>query len=373
MKIFILFSFAFACSFMKIVVSNANPVSYEAIFNFGDSISDTGNAATYNPAMPSNSPYGSTYFKHPSGRMSDGRLIIDFIAEAYGLPMLPAYLNLTKEQDIRKGVNFAYAGATALSENFFLQKQVNIPVAAAYSLNVQLDWFKKLKSSLCQNKEECDNLFKKSLFIVGEIGGNDINALIPYKNITALQELVPPIVEEITNITTKLIEEGAVELAVPGNFPIGCNSGVLTIVNSDKNDDYDQFGCLTSYNDFIENYNEQIKKAIDILRQKNSQVKIIYFDYYGAAKRLFQAPQEYGFPSERKETFKACCGKGEPYNVDINIFCGSPASITCSDPSKHINWDGVHFTEAAYKQIAKGILEGSFANPPLRSPPIKIE
>jgi hypothetical protein len=29
--------------------------------------------------MPSNSPYGSTYFKHPAGRLSNGRLIIDFI------------------------------------------------------------------------------------------------------------------------------------------------------------------------------------------------------------------------------------------------------------------------------------------------------
>ena len=79
MKIFILFSITFAYGFLGNVVSNANPHPYEAIFNFGDSISDTGNAATYHPKMPTNSPYGSTYFKHPSGRKSNGRLIIDFI------------------------------------------------------------------------------------------------------------------------------------------------------------------------------------------------------------------------------------------------------------------------------------------------------
>ncbi|XP_027337817.1 GDSL esterase/lipase At5g45910-like [Abrus precatorius] len=243
---------------------------------------------------------------------------------------------------------------------------------SCFFINVQLDWFKKIKPSLCQNKEECKDLFKKSLFLVGEIGGNDINALLPYKNITKLRELVPLIIEAITNTTTKIIEEGAVEVVVPGNFPIGCNFAVLTIMNSDNINDYDQFGCLTAYNTFIEYYNGQLKQAIETLGQKNPQVNIIYFDYYGAAKRLFQAPQQYGFSSDKKETLRACCGKGEPYNVDINIFCGSAASTVCSDPSKHINWDGAHFTEAAYRQIAKGLVEGPFANPSLKSPRSKI-
>lgn len=78
MKFLILFSLTFI---FRNVLSNVNPLPYEAIFNFGDSISDTGNEATLHPPMPSNSPYGSTYFKHPSGRLSNGRLIIDFIGK----------------------------------------------------------------------------------------------------------------------------------------------------------------------------------------------------------------------------------------------------------------------------------------------------
>lgn len=79
MNIFTLFFITFTCGFLQNVVSNANPLSYEAFFNFGDSISDTGNAAFVYGPMPNPIPYGSTYFKHPSGRMSNGRLIIDFI------------------------------------------------------------------------------------------------------------------------------------------------------------------------------------------------------------------------------------------------------------------------------------------------------
>ncbi|KAG4996416.1 hypothetical protein JHK82_027222 [Glycine max] len=372
MNIFIIFSITFACGVFGNVNSNVNPLPYEAIFNFGDSISDTGNAAAYHHVpKDGKSPYGSTYFKHPSGRLSNGRLIIDFITEAYGLPMLPAYLDLTKGQNIRHGVNFAFAGAGALDMNYFIKNRLKAP-ATNNSLSVQLDWFKKLKPSLCKNKKECNNYFKKSLFIVGEIGGNDINALISYNNISKLREIVPPMIEEITKATIALIEEGAVEVVVPGNFPIGCNSGVLTVVNSGNKDDYDQFGCLAAYNVFIKYYNWRLNQAIEALRQQKNHVKIIYFDYYGDARRLFQAPQKYGFSSSKNETFRACCGTGEPYNVDEHAPCGSLTSTICSDPSKHINWDGAHFTEEAYKLIAKGLVEGPFASSSLKSPLFKI-
>lgn len=55
---------------------------YTSIFSFGDSLADTGNMLL-SGALPfpsiSNLPYGMTYFHHPTGRCSDGRLIADFI------------------------------------------------------------------------------------------------------------------------------------------------------------------------------------------------------------------------------------------------------------------------------------------------------
>ncbi|KAI9395040.1 hypothetical protein POPTR_005G177900v4 [Populus trichocarpa] len=62
-----------------------NPISalksceFPAIFNFGDSNSDTGGFVASFPPLNS-SPYGETYFQMPAGRFSDGRLIIDFVA-----------------------------------------------------------------------------------------------------------------------------------------------------------------------------------------------------------------------------------------------------------------------------------------------------
>lgn len=51
--------------------------SFPAIYNFGDSNSDTG---SYSAAVLAvREPCGETFFGKPVGRVCDGRLIIDFI------------------------------------------------------------------------------------------------------------------------------------------------------------------------------------------------------------------------------------------------------------------------------------------------------
>lgn len=58
---------------------------YSSIYNFGDSLSDTGNLLQFwlsehnEIAHFGFPPYGETYFHAPTGRCSNGRLIIDFI------------------------------------------------------------------------------------------------------------------------------------------------------------------------------------------------------------------------------------------------------------------------------------------------------
>lgn len=52
-----------------------------ALFNFGDSTSDTGGIhASFPSSTPAESlPYGETYFGKAGVRYSDGRLLIDFV------------------------------------------------------------------------------------------------------------------------------------------------------------------------------------------------------------------------------------------------------------------------------------------------------
>lgn len=91
-----------------------------------------------------------------------------------------------------------------------------------------------------------------------------------------------------------LIEEGAVELVVPGNFPIGCSAVYLTLNPSTNKADYDRNGCLKAPNAFAKYHNNKLKAALVGLRVKYPHAKIIYADYYSAAMRFYHSPRHHG-------------------------------------------------------------------------------
>lgn len=79
---------SFFCSYMLLShlhLTTLNPTAFAledcqfpAVFNLGDSNSDTGGLAA-SSLVASTPPYGETFFGMPEGRFSDGRLIIDFL------------------------------------------------------------------------------------------------------------------------------------------------------------------------------------------------------------------------------------------------------------------------------------------------------
>ncbi|KAF3328485.1 GDSL esterase/lipase [Carex littledalei] len=174
---------------------------FTRIFCFGDSISDTGNylksiGDSYNPV--SNLPYGETYFGRPTGRYSDGRLILDFIAEAYGLPFIPPYLSGESTENFLHGVNFAVAGATALDNSFF--ESMGIKVSwTNYLLGAQLEWFKKLLPSIFEEPGCDSSVLSSALFVVGEIGGNDYNhPFFEGRTLDEVRTFVPDVIRAIS-------------------------------------------------------------------------------------------------------------------------------------------------------------------------------
>ncbi|XBJ17913.1 hypothetical protein VPH35_009217 [Triticum aestivum] len=154
--------------------ASASPdFDYPAAFNFGDSNSDTGGriAAGFEPMPP---PYGSTFFGAPSGRFSDGRLILDFLMDAMDMPFLNAYLDSLGAPNFRAGVNFAQAGCSITP--------ASATSVSPFSFGLQIKQFFAFKEKVTRLLSQGDryrryipqlDYFSKGLYMF-DIGQNDL-------------------------------------------------------------------------------------------------------------------------------------------------------------------------------------------------------
>ncbi|XP_052107828.1 GDSL esterase/lipase At1g28580-like isoform X2 [Arachis duranensis] len=253
-----------------------------------------------------------------------------------------------KDWNSLEGVNFAVGGVTALDISFLVEKGLyDVLVPTNYSLGVQFDWFMDLLPSICNSSSGCKQVFGSSLFLVGEIGGNDFNYLFYLgRPIEEATTYVPLVINKISWAINKLIDLGAQTLVVPGNFALGCSFVYLRSHPSTDVEDYDEAGCLKSYNNFADYYNNQLLAELNRLRQLHPGVNIIYADYYHASLQLYRSPTQFGFT---KSILDSCCPLANAnYHNPPAKHCGEPGLISCNDPSQFITWDGVHLTEAAY-------------------------
>ncbi|KAL7606466.1 hypothetical protein Lser_V15G16356 [Lactuca serriola] len=342
---------------------------YTSIISFGDSLADTGNLKQLDSIKNEQPlhfflpPYGETFFHTPTGRCSNGRLIIDFIAEGIRLPLVRPFVGAkgNRLMESRSGVNFAVVGATALDSSFHAARGVDNPLTNS-SLRVQLSWFKQSLQSICLNVEDCKHLIERSLILMGEIGGNDYNhALQAGKSIDEVETYIPFVIEAIGSAVNELIDLGAKTLLVPGNLPIGCSPVYLTMYYGSDKEEYDNStGCLIRLNKLALYHNELLQIALNQIRKRHPDVIIIYADYYNAAMQIFRSPKKYGFTNG---ALKACCGGGGPFNYNSSVPCAHPSSNLCLQPHTYVNWDGLHLTQAAYKFIYKSLFQGPYTTP----------
>ncbi|KAK6928864.1 GDSL lipase/esterase, partial [Dillenia turbinata] len=331
---------------------------FEAIYQFGDSISDTGNIDFINhQGKCSKEPFGETYFHHPVGRCSDGLLMVDYFAQALRLPFLSPYQN--KSADTSHGVDFAVAGSTALDLSFFQERNVTWPNSANNRpISVQLSWFQEhLNNSICKTltPSECATKLSKALFLIGEIGFNDFNW--PFNSGTKIEGLatyIPPVVQAITGAVKEVIRQGAVRIIVSGLFPMGCvpfyNRNATYVIKEPK----DEFQCLKPYNDLASNYNKNLQEALSLLGKEFPNAVILYADYYNAFMSLLRRAQSLGF----NETTLL-----KPCYIPPKINSTTPA-FNCSNPAQYIFFDNVHPTQAAYKHMAEYLIDNTLSKIP---------
>ncbi|XP_059431935.1 esterase-like [Corylus avellana] len=342
--------------------------TFPAIFNFGDSNSDTGGlSAAFSPRTP---PYGETFFHTPAGRYSDGRLIIDFMALSFGLPYLSAYLD-SLGTNFKHGANFATAASTIMLPATIM------PTVGGYSpfyLDAQYMEFVqfKIRSQIIRQKGGIyanlmpeSEYFPKALYTF-DIGHNDLGEGFSNMSIEAVNASVPDIVNNFSINVKRVYDLGGRSFRIHNIGPIGCLPYILTNFSTAERDNY---GCAKPYNDVAQYFNYKLKEAIVQLRISLPLAAITHVDVYSAKYSLFREPNKYGF----ELPLVACCGYGGKYNYNTSVGCGGTITVngsqifvgSCARPSVRVIWDGAHYTEAANKFVFDQISTGTFSDPPI--------
>lgn len=164
---------------------------------------------------------------------------------------------------------------------------------------------------------------------------------------------------------------------------MGCLPIYLTGFQTNDSTAYDKFHCLKDFNGLASYHNNKLKQAIKLLRKENPNVIIAYGDYYNALFWVFQHASllgmlllymllllfyicifvcisnfccliYIGFDETRLQ--KSCCGTGGDYNFNVMQICGLPRVPVCSNPDKHISWDGIHLTQKTYQIMAHRLI-----------------
>ncbi|OMO69274.1 Lipase, GDSL [Corchorus olitorius] len=342
---------------------------FPAIYNFGDSNSDTGGiSAAFEPIR---APYGVGFFHKPAGRDSDGRLIIDFIAERVKLPYLHAYLN-SLGANFRHGANFATGGSTIRRPNETIYEYGISP----FSLDMQIVQFEQFKARTLelynQAKDPSEKAklprpedFAKALYTF-DIGQNDLSVGFRKMNFDQLRAAMPDITNQLASAVQHIYKQGGRTFWIHNTGPIGCLP-VNLFYNLHPDPGYvDQYGCVKGQNDMAMEFNRQLKERIIKLRTELPEASIVHVDVYTAKYSMISNTKNLGMA----DPLKVCCG----YHVNYDhVWCGNKATVnntevygaSCKNPSLFISWDGVHYTEAANKFVADHTLNGTLSDPPI--------
>ncbi|XP_047974228.1 GDSL esterase/lipase At4g01130 [Salvia hispanica] len=341
--------------------------SFEAIFNFGDSNSDTGGFYAAFPAE--RLPFGMTYFHKPAGRATDGRVIVDFLAQALGIPFLSPYLQ-SIGSDFRHGANFATLASTVRLP----QTSLFVTGVSPFSLAIQLNQLKQFKakvdqlhSSSGEDKLPPPSVFGNSLYTF-YIGQNDFTGNLASIGINGVKQYLPQVVSQIAGTIKEIYAIGGRDFLVLNLAPIGCYPAFLVELPHNASD-IDSFGCLISYNNAVVDYNTMLEEALKQTRREIGDANVVYTDIHSVMLELFHHPTSHGM----KYGTKSCCGYGGgAYNFDKRVYCGNEKVINgrtlvataCGDPYNYVSWDGIHATDAANKIVAHAMINGSIFSPP---------
>ncbi|KAG9143185.1 hypothetical protein Leryth_010127 [Lithospermum erythrorhizon] len=315
----------------------------EAIYVLGDSLVDVGNNNHIKLSIiKADFPHNGVDYpdKKATGRFSNGKNAVDFLAEKVGLPTSPPYLQ-NVNQNFLKGVNFASGGAGILNTTN------DGTIHRAISLTRQVEMFgsvvQKLEKQL--NTNGVHKHISNSLFVI-VIGSNDMFGYFgsnsEFAKTTSPQQYVDMMISTFQFQFKALHMLGARKFLIVGVGVIGCCPSQRIRTKTGE--------CKEDINLWTTKYNQQLKVLLEQLKSTLGDINYTYFDTYGALSKLITNPSTYGFTAPEE----ACCGLGK---LRAEFAC-LPISHYCANRNEHIFWDLYHPTEATDRILVDFIYNG---------------
>ncbi|WZZ73942.1 hypothetical protein YC2023_085312 [Brassica napus] len=296
---------------------------FPALYVIGDSLVDSGNNNHLETIAKSNFPPHGSDFEggKPTGRFSNGKTIADYIAIYYGLPLVPAYMELSEEQknNTSTGINYASASCGILPGT---GKQVG----KCLSMSVQVDLF----------KETIDKNLKKKFKTQSELTFLNHRPLNTYTlSNTALK-----------SIYRRLHGLGERKFFINNLKPLGCYPNIIahTVPRGSCDDDLNLAVAL---------YNAKLRRSLSHMKQKFSKTSFLYSDYFNFMLGL-RGPSSNHASSNLMNSTSPCC----PSVYDGGVLTGCRAnSSSCKMPNTHIFFDPFHPTQLANFMYAIGCFQ----------------
>ncbi|XP_042514355.1 GDSL esterase/lipase 7-like [Macadamia integrifolia] len=326
------------CLLLHVFQAKCSSPLAPALYIFGDSLTDSGNNNNLHTLAKANyKPYGMDFPDGPTGRFTNGKTLVDFLAQFLGLPLVPPYLGLSVDQKFKTitGMNYASGSAgilletgSAMGVNSALQVQIEL-----FQETVNLYLPKNFKT-----KDELLQYLSKSIFIV-DIGSNDYvnNYLRPAQytssHLYSPDQFASLLLKEFKQHLQDLYNLGAKKFLVFNLAPVGCTPAIKIRNNITS-------GCAEDVNQLVSLYNMDFHSLLQELRTSLHGSTFVEGDMY-ATINSNRNPSEYGFANGNR-----CCITSNETNQCLRD------GPTCLDSSTHIYWDEFHPTQQANLLLA---------------------